>query len=191
MRVGVRTHISPLKKFFIQYPFSGSNYRITNTIRKANSNVYFPFFPFGAIKKNNLEKELFHYNFSFPEELKNVWIEYGGGELFQDENILYPLPTDNEIIECMVWHNQTATEKGFSNKYQIFATNLCNYTAFEKNTHEIVVFVERKGNFVVQSNFKNIIEWFENLWSNHFNLKWIETENPPKEYDPLKYFLAE
>jgi len=191
MKIGIRQPNTPLKRFFIHYPFAINNHQIVNTIKDYKRTKNAAFFAFGGIEKNVLFSELNKYDFTFPAELINVWLQLGGGELFQEENILYPLPSENEILETLPNHIEITKNKGIDTDYQIFSTDLSNYYAFHKKTHEIAFFAEHKGKFVKSTQYKNIVEWFENLWCDHFNLKWIEVENPPKEYDPLKYFLTE
>ena len=117
---------------------------------------------YGAIPKEQLDKELLKYDFSFPEKLIEFWIAFGGGELFQGETILYPLPTNNDLIESMIFYNEKCIEEKMENIYYIFSSDTVNHTAFDKKTQEIVCF--ESNNFNIRWKFKNFSAWFEHLW---------------------------
>ena len=68
-----------------------TNRNVINAIKKEQKRSKYQFFEFGKIPKNELNKELTKYDFSFPKELINIWLEYGGGELWETENILSSL----------------------------------------------------------------------------------------------------
>jgi len=174
MKIGIRQHNTHLKRFFVRYPLTIGNYRIVNTLKEYRKKQNAAFFPFGAIEKKALFNELQKYNFSFPNELINIWLEFGGGELFQEENILYPLHSDDIVLETLPNHLQIVNEKGFDAEYQIFSTNLANYTAFHKKTQAVAFFLWHNNRYQVERHFANIIEWFEELWGNEFNINWLE-----------------
>ena len=119
--------------------------------------------PYGAIKKSQLLKALEVYTFKFPKELVEFWSFFGGGELFQEETFLYPLPTDRQEIQDIKSENEFYLKKGFDNDYFIFETDSVNIAAFNKKTHEIVVFFYK--NLSIRQKFTNINQWFENLWN--------------------------
>ena len=113
---------------------------------------------YGAIPKEQLRKELLKYDFDFPEKLIEFWIGFGGGELFQGENILYPLHTNNDLIESMIYYNDKCIKENMKNYYFIFSSDTVNHTAFNKKTHEIVCF---DNNFNIRWKFKNFLKWFK------------------------------
>jgi hypothetical protein len=110
------------------------------------------------------------YNFSFPKELIHIWLEFGGGELWETENILYPLFSNDDLIETVESHNKYAIENGFDNNYFIFATDTLNYTAFEKKTHEVKVFTYNDNKWNIQESYNNIIDWFSYLLWTQYNV---------------------
>lgn len=125
-----------------------------------NPNVIFPY---GAIKKSQLLEALEIYTFRFPNELVEFWSSFGGGELFQEETFLYPLPTGKQEIQDIKSENDFYTEKGLDPDYFIFETDSVNLAAFNKKTHEIAVFFYK--DLSIREKFTNINQWFESFWS--------------------------
>jgi len=126
------------------------------------------FFPFGAIEKPVLMNELKKYDFEFPLELINFWIEFGGGELWQTENILYPLESDDYLIERLIHYNQSEKETGFDQNYMIFASNTVQLVAFNKKNHSVKIFRPHDENYKIDKEFDNIIEWLIYVfWEQH------------------------
>lgn len=163
-----RNSLQTIKKRF-NIIKSDDNCTIVNVINKELKNNPNFFMPFGAIDKIILENKLDKYKFSFPKELVNVWIKFGGGEFWEIENILYPLQTDNEIIEDMLNYNNYANETGFNNEYHIFASNTVELVAFHKINHSIKVFRPKEENYRIEAQFDNIIEWFSNIFYEQYN----------------------
>ena len=117
---------------------------------------------YGAIPKVKLDNELLKYDFSFPEKLKEFWTAFGGGEIFQGETILYPLPVDNDLIESVIYYNNICLKKGMKPHYFIFSTDTVNHTAFHKQTHEIICFEDDQ--FKVRYKFENFVDWFDYIY---------------------------
>ncbi len=164
----VRNSLKTIKQRF-NIIKSDNNITLVNVINKELKNNPSFFMPYGAINKIDLENTLSQYNFSFPKELINVWIKYGGGEFWQIENILYPLKTDNEIIECMVNYNKFANETGFNNEYHIFASNTVELVAFHKTNHSVKIFRPKEENYKIDAQFDTIIDWFSSIFYEQYN----------------------
>jgi len=148
--------------------FWNSNRNVVSAIKKEQEKKKYHFFAFGKISKSDLEKELVKYDFSFPKELINIWLEYGGGELWETENILYPLITDDILIETVHKYMIFAKDKNFDANYFIFATDTVSYTAFNKHTHDVKIFTFKNNTWFVEKCFKDIIDWFSYiLWAQH------------------------
>jgi len=143
--------------------FWSTNRNVVNAIKKEQQKSKYQFFEFGRVSKTELNRVLNKYTFSFPKELINIWLEYGGGELWETENILYPLTTNDDLIETIEKHNEYAYKNNFDNNYFIFATDTVNYTAFEKSTHEVKTFTYSDKKWIIEKSFANIIDWFSNL----------------------------
>jgi len=147
-----------------------TNRNIVHAIKREQKKEKHQFFEFGKVSKAELSLELAKYNFSFPKELIHIWLEFGGGELWETENILYPLFSNDDLIETVESHNKYAIENGFDNNYFIFATDTLNYTAFEKKTHEVKVFTYNDNKWNIQESYNNIIDWFSYLLWTQYNV---------------------
>jgi len=147
-----------------------TNRNVVNAIKKEQKKSKNQFFEFGKVTKRELNQELAKYDFSFPKELINIWLEFGGGELWETENILYPLFSNDDLIETVEKHNNYAIEKDFDNNYFIFATDTVNYTAFEKHTHEVKTFRYNHDKWNIEKSYKNIIDWFTYLFWSQYNV---------------------
>lgn len=137
---------------------------MTNTVKKALRKNPYVLFEYGVPEKKELETELNKYDFKFPKELIKFWQNFGGGDLFETETILYPVDTDNIEYDSMPVINRFLCKQEFDNNYYIFHTNNATVTAFHKQTHEIAVFDNEPRNYKIEQRFKNIDEWFFNLW---------------------------
>ncbi len=127
------------------------------------------FMPFGAIGKTDLAKALSQYDFLFPQELVNLWIKFGGGEFWETENILHPLPTDDESLEDMVSYNKFAYETGFDRAFHIFASNTVELVAFHKVNHSIKIFRPKEEHYREDGQFDNILEWFNSIFQDQYD----------------------
>lgn len=127
------------------------------------------FISFGKIKKIVLEKELEKYEFNFPDELINVWLEFGGGEFWETENILYPIASNDDLIEKMITYNQNAQANNFNSNYFIFASDSVELVAFEKKKHTIKIFRPKEENYKMKAEFTDIIEWFNSVFWEQYN----------------------
>ena len=121
----------------------------------------------GKITKDLLEKELAKYQYSFPDELIDFWLEYGGGELFQTQNILYPFSTQNEIIESMPEYNKRARNNAMNSRYIVFATDTVNVSVIDTKTNQVVLFDSITENASVLKRFANINQWFDYVWDSN------------------------
>ncbi len=119
-------------------------------------------FPYGKIDKRDLNKELEKYNFKFPKELIKFWIEFGGGDFFEIETVLYPLPTSDNRKDSIININEYYQKMGLDKKYFVFETNNALITVFDVKTHEITILDDE--DFKVRSRFNNINEWFKYFW---------------------------
>lgn len=135
---------------------------ITETLQKelkVNPNI---FVPYGRINKRILKNELQKYHFNFPKELIKFWINYGGGDLFETETILSPIPSEKEFVYDIKKINNFRHENGLSDKYIVFQENASEMTAFDKETNEIVIL--NKDKYEIEERFENINTWFVYLW---------------------------
>ena len=159
-----------LIKNMLHSTFSGDkNSEILTVIRNELRREPNFFLPYGAIDKKRIKKVFSSFDFSFPQELINFWCAYGGGEMWQQYYILYPL-SDSEIWhEAMIEYNRSEYIKGFDTEYWIFATDLTDYIAFNKKTHDIKEFEYQNKNHIEKAVYKNIKEWFDFMWQQKHN----------------------
>ncbi len=129
----------------------------------------------------SLEKELQKYDFNFPDELINEWLEFAGGEFWETENILHPITSDDELIEKMIIYNQEAQKNNFNNQYFIFASDTVELVAFEKEKHTIKIFRPKEENYRIEAEFKNIVEWFNSIFGEQYNYVAITKELTVKQ----------
>ena len=135
---------------------------MTQIVKGALTDNPYVLFSYGAIEKQFLQRKLDTYSFQFPEELIQFWIEYGGGDLFETETILSPIPSDNEFIYDIEEINAFRYENGLDTKYLVFEENGCEMAAFDKYTKEVVII--SKSDNKIENGFKNINKWFEYFW---------------------------
>jgi len=135
---------------------------IIETIKQTLKSNPYLLFPYGRIEKKVLNTELKKYNFKFPKELIQFWIEFGGGDLFENETILSPIPSSNEYVYDIKMINSFRYQKGLSTKYFVFEENGSEMTAFDKETKEI--FIMSKSENKIEKKFANINLWFEYFW---------------------------
>jgi len=119
---------------------------------------------YGALNKQLVISELAKYNFKFPTELVQFWIEYGGGDFFQTETILSPIHSDNEFIYDIIEINDFLHQKGLNENYIVFNESGAEVTAFEKHTHEVAIISNK--DYKIKKLFNNISQWFEYLCIN-------------------------
>lgn len=132
---------------------------ITETVIKEMKHNPYLLFPYGAISKKELSKELSKYEFKFPNELIKFWITFGGGDFFEVETLLYPLPTTDSRKENVIAINNYYKNKGLDNKYFVFETNNALITVFDIKTHEIMIMDD--DNFSIRKQFNDINDWFK------------------------------
>jgi len=133
--------------------------QLVNKERKENPHVIFPF---GKVNKKEMNNALKKYNFNFPKELIEFWLEFGGGDIFENETILSPVPVKKEWMDDMDSTNQFYYESGLDKKYIVFQINAAQLAAFDRETNE--VFLISTLDFRVRNKFKNINQWFEYFW---------------------------
>jgi len=94
--------------------------------------------------------------------LIEFWLEYGGGDLFEHETILSPVPVKKEGMDDMDSTNQFYYQNGLDKKYIVFQIDTTQATAFDRNTNEVVE-LKRNG-FRVDKKFTGITQWFNYFW---------------------------
>jgi len=135
---------------------------ITETVKKALKENPYIIFPYGKINRRKLKTELKKVNYKFPKELLNFWEEFGGGDLFEVETILYPLESNDELIDSLIPTNEFYHQQGLEKKYIVFEKNAAQLTVFDVETNEIVQL--SNGDYNVRQKFKNIKLWFVHFW---------------------------
>jgi len=123
------------------------------------------FYPFGCVDSKRLESELQRYNFTFPKELIEMWLQFGGGDLFEIYTILYPLENKEDKLDIYSY-NLTCLQEGFNSNYFIFASDDSYISAFQKKDKDIAIFFRNINKvYAKEKNFPDINHWFEYLWS--------------------------
>jgi len=135
---------------------------ITETIKRALSDNPYIIFPYGAIEPEKLKSGLSKMNYQFPKELFDFWVEFGGGDLFETETILYPLESDNNLIDCIWENNEFYYQQGLDKRYITFQQNPAQLTVFDTKTNEIVLL--SNGDYIVRKKFDNFNAWFAYFW---------------------------
>lgn len=138
---------------------------ITQTIKAAMTENPYVIFPYGKIEQEELKCGLQNIKYEFPEELINFWEEFGGGELFEVETILYPLKSNDELIDDLITTNEFYHANGLENKYIVFQKNAAQLTVFDIETNEVVLL--SNGDFIERQRFENITNWFLHFWQVH------------------------
>lgn len=117
------------------------------------------FFPFGKVDSFTLDNEIRKYSFKFPDELVSIWKEYGGGDLYQTETILYPL--QNDKIDNVVDLNNAYWADGMPRNNFVFHIGTGGVTAFNLETGEVINL--NTDNWNVTCRYLSFVDWFKNL----------------------------
>ncbi len=128
-------------------------------------------FPFGRIGAAELKKELNNYNFKFPSELVDIWSEFGGGDFFQTETILYPY--QNEHIDNIVDVNNFLIKEGMPVKYFAFHIGRGEVTAFLKEDNNRIVNLKRDS-WQETYHYSSFKDWFADLRMELISMRYSE-----------------
>ncbi len=134
--------------------------QLVNKERKENPHIIFPF---GKVNKKEMNDALKKYNYNFPKELLEFWLEFGGGDLFENETILSPTPVKEDWKDDMDTTNRFYYESGLDTKYIVFQINAAQLAAFDRETNEVILISTL--DFRVRNKFKNFNQWFDYLWT--------------------------
>ncbi len=96
-----------------------------------------------------------------PAELVSLWEEAGGGEIFESETILEPLPGDEGIDVRNVWLHSSGLAPTLTAFHEGVRTS-----AFETRTGEIVE-LDRIG-FAVLNRYPTLDQWYRLAIRNEF-----------------------
>ncbi len=138
---------------------------IVQTLKKALTENPHVIFPYGKIEHKELKNGLQKVDYKFPKELVNFWEEFGGGEVFEVETFLYPLESDNELIDNLWSSNDFYYQQGLDKRYIVFQKNAAQLTVFDKKNDEIVLISNE--DYIVRKKFDNFNQWFLYFWQIH------------------------
>jgi len=138
---------------------------IAQILKNALKDNPYIIFPYGKIEHKRLKNGLKKVDYKFPKELVNFWEEFGGGELFEVETFLYPLESDNEMIDDLWSTNEFYHNQGLNKRYIVFQKNAAQLAVFDVETNEIVLL--SNGDYNVRKRFDTFNNWFIHFWQLH------------------------
>ena len=112
----------------------------------------------GPIPPAQLNAWLSERRLTFPDDLKRIWLETGGGDMFKSETILGPhgkIELGDDIDSVNEFHRQ----KGLPADWLIFHTGL-DLTAVRMPTSEYANLGE--DSYEVKETFKSFADWYAN-----------------------------
>jgi hypothetical protein len=141
--------------------FYGSNARNTmNTLLQEDA-ARRPdiFYFFGPIPPAELDAWLNKRKLTVPDDLKQIWCETGGGDLFESETILGPYGK-RELADDLDSVNEFHRQKGMPADWLLFHTGL-GLTVVRISTGEYASL--REGSYQVERTFSNFADWYANF----------------------------
>jgi len=138
---------------------------MAQTIKNALTDNPHVIFPYGKIERERLRSGLSRLDYNFPKELVDFWEEFGGGELFEVETFLYPLESNDDLMDDLLSTNEFCHQQGLDKRYIVFQKNAAQLAVFDTDTNEVVLL--SNGDFKVRKRFENFNHWFVHFWQAH------------------------
>ncbi len=79
--------------------------------------------------------------------------------------ILYPLESDDDLVDDLWKTNEFYHKQGLDNRYLIFQKNAAQLAVFDVETNEIVLL--SNGDYNVRKKFESFNKWFVYFWQVH------------------------
>lgn len=123
---------------------------------------------FGAIRSEKLDDWLRERKLTIPHDLKALWCETGGGDLFESETILGPfgakdLGDDVDTINQYLWQN------GLPATWLVFHTGL-DLTVVKMSSGEYVLV--QKDSYKQQETFRSLDDWYKHFIRKEYALRY-------------------
>jgi len=113
----------------------------------------------GPILPAELDAWLNKRKLTVPDDLKQIWCETGGGDIFESETILGPYG-NRELGEDVDSENEFHRQKGMPTDWLLFHTGL-GLTVVKMSTGEYASV--REDSYDVQRIFKDLSDWYVNF----------------------------
>ena len=114
----------------------------------------------GSITTAQLNGWLQERNLVVPDDLKRLWCETGGGEMFETETILSPFGQTN-LADDLDSVNAFHRRKGLPSNYLIFHTGIGGLTVVKMPVGEYLSV--REDSYEVQRTFASLADWYARL----------------------------
>ena len=125
----------------------------------------------GPIPTSELDNWLNKRQLVVPNDLKQFWIETGGGDLFESETILSPIgriDMGDDIDQVNEFHIQ----KGMRSDWLIFHTGIVGFSVVQIPLGQYAAV--REGTYEVQQTFESFADWYAKLirreYASRYNL---------------------
>jgi hypothetical protein len=105
-----------------------------------------------------LDAWLSRRQFVVPDDLRQVWHETGGGNIFESETILGPYG-NRELGEDVDSENEFHKQKGMSADWLLFHTGM-NFTVIKMSGGQYASL--KDGSYEVQETFRSFADWYAN-----------------------------
>lgn len=114
----------------------------------------------GAIQLEEMDAWLIKRNIVIPEDLKYLWCDTGGGDLFETETILSPFG-QRDLADDVDSINEFHKRNGMPGIWLIFHTGIGGLTAVNIPKGEYASI--REGSYTVEQTFLSLSDWYVNI----------------------------
>jgi len=115
---------------------------------------------FGAIEPDRLISWLRERRFTIPDDLRQLWCETGGGDVFETETILGPFGR-TDLADDVDSVNQFHWAKGMPAEWVIFHTGIGGLSVVQTASGNYASV--REGSYEVQQSFASLADWYVSL----------------------------
>jgi len=115
---------------------------------------------YGPITGKEMDAWLGERNIVIPEDLKQLWCDTGGGEMFESETILSPKGR-SDLADDVESVNEFHKQKGMTRSWLIFHTGIGGLTVVKVPLGEYASI--REGSYEVQQTFQSLADWYGNF----------------------------
>ena len=122
----------------------------------------------GPIPLSELDRWINERQLNVPNDLKLLWHETGGGELFESETILSPFG-DSALADDIESVNHFHREKGMPRDWMVFHIGLGGLTVVQRN---LGTYASVSEEYKVQQTFSSLDDWYENLIRKEFAFRY-------------------
>ena len=111
----------------------------------------------GPVPVEQLDQWLRGRRLTIPEDLRELWCQTGGGDLFESETILDPFASD-ELGDDVDSRNLLHRQQGMSANFLIFHVGACGLSVVDMAAQSYATLNEKTHE--VRRTFASVAEWY-------------------------------